>query len=264
MRLARLQRHWDEFGRRDPYWAILTDPAKKNSRWNVDEFFSSGEAEVAEVLDWVGLLGVTISRRRALDFGCGAGRLSQALARHFEQVTGVDIAPSMIALANEQNRHADRCRYVLNEHADLRQFPNGTVDFLYSRLVLQHVRPWMIKAYVAEFVRLLDRGGVAVFNVPASPLDAPVRGGRMKRRLPMMVIRLYRRLKHAFAAAWTFPNMEINGVPPGELIPLIESSGGKVVGTRADETHGSAGPGVLYCVTPAPRIRTPDPSDASS
>ncbi len=86
----------------------------------------------------------------------------------------------MIALANKHNRHGGRCRYVLNEHADLRQFQDSSVDFIYSRLVLQHLRPKVIKAYVAEFVRLLDTGGVAVFNVPASPLDAPVVGGSLK------------------------------------------------------------------------------------
>ena len=156
MRLARLQRHWDEFGRRDPYWAILTDPSKRGNRWDLKEFFKTGEHEVADVLAWVASLHLPLRRQRALDFGCGAGRISQALALHFEQVIGVDIAPSMIALAERHNRHGERCRYVLNEHADLRQFPSGSVDFIYSRLVLQHLRPHVIKAYVTEFVRLLD------------------------------------------------------------------------------------------------------------
>ena len=175
MRLERLQRHWDEFGRTDPYWAILTDPAKKGNKWDLDEFFKTGEREVDDVLAWVESLGVATRRGRALDFGCGAGRISQALGRHFEHVIGVDIAPSMVALANQHNRHGERCRYVLNEHADLRQFQDSSVDFIYSRLVLQHLRPKVIKAYVAEFVRLLDVGGVAVFNVPAAPLDTPLR-----------------------------------------------------------------------------------------
>lgn len=249
MRLARLQRHWDEFGRRDPYWAILTDPAKKGNKWDVEEFFKTGEHEVEDVLAWVASLGVTIRRDRALDFGCGAGRISQALAVHFAHVTGVDIAPSMIALANRHNRHGERCRYVLNEHADLRQLPDASVDFLYSRLVLQHLRPAVIKAYVAEFVRLLDADGVAVFNVPASPLDAPVVGGFLKTHMPMPLIRLYRRAQHVLAERRNFPHMEINGVPPGEITPLVTGLGASVVEVRPDQTHGDAGPGFLYCVT---------------
>jgi SAM-dependent methyltransferase len=252
MRLSRLQRHWDEFGRRDPYWAILTDPAKKDNKWDLEEFFRTGEREVAEVLAWVASLGVAVPQSRAFDFGCGAGRISQALALHFDRVIGVDIAPSMLALANQHNERGDRCRYVLNEDPDLRQFPDASVDFLYSRLVLQHLRPWTIKAYVAEFVRLLDAGGVAVFNVPASPLDAPVAGGTLKTLLPMTLIRLYRRLHRVLVERWRFPNMEVNGVPPGELVPLIEKCGATVVAVRPDQTHGDAGPGFLYCVTSSP------------
>jgi SAM-dependent methyltransferase len=249
MNLDRLQRHWDEFGRRDPYWAILTDPSKKGNRWDLDEFFKTGEREVDEVLAWVESLGVPPRRGRALDFGCGAGRISQALARHFDAVVGVDIAPSMIVLANQHNRHGERCRYVLNEHADLRQFPDASVDFLYSRLVLQHLRPKVIKAYVGEFARLLAAGGVAVFNVPVSPLDAPVTGGAVKTLTPMPLVRLYRRLRLAFDDRWKFPNMEVNGVPPEELIPVLERLGARVVHTQPDQTHGDAGPGVLYCIT---------------
>jgi SAM-dependent methyltransferase len=252
MRLARLQRHWDEFGRRDPYWAILTDPSKKGNKWDPDEFFETGRREIEDVLAWVASLGIPVHRHSALDFGCGAGRICQALALHFDGVVGVDIAPSMIALANEHNRHGARCRYVLNERADLRQFPDGSVDFLYSRLVLQHLRPWAIRAYVAEFVRLLAPGGVAVFNVPADPLDAPVAGGGLKMVMPRLVIRLHRRLRRAFVERRRFPNMEINGVPPGELIPLLAECGADVVQVRPDQTHGDAGPGFLYCVTSSP------------
>ena len=43
--------------------------------------------------------GSPAARRSALDFGCGIGRLSQALAEHFDQVYGVDISPKMIELA---------------------------------------------------------------------------------------------------------------------------------------------------------------------
>jgi SAM-dependent methyltransferase len=259
MRLDRLQRHWDEFGRRDPYWAILTDPAKKGNKWDLDEFFRTGEREVDDVLAWVESLGVTTRRGRALDFGCGAGRISQALARHFEHVVGVDIAPSMIALANQHNRHGERCRYVLNEHANLRQFQDSSVDFLYSRLVLQHLRPNVIKAYVAEFVRLLDAGGLAVFNVPASPLDAHVAGGSLKTLAPMFLVRVYRRARRALDDRWKFPNMEVNGVAPGELVPLLTRSGATVVCVRPDQTHGDAGPGFLYCITAKAKGPTSSP-----
>ena len=249
MRLSRLQRHWDEFGRQDPFWAILTDPSKKGNRWDVDEFFKTGERDIEDVLAWVTSLGLQVGRSRALDFGCGAGRLTQALALHFDHVTGVDIAPSMITLANSHNRHGERCRYLLNATADLRQIPGASIDFLYSRLVLQHMPPRAIKSYVVEFVRVLADGGAAVFNVPADPLDAPVTGGFVKTHTPMSLVRLRRRLHRVLVGLWTFPIMEVHGVPPDELVPLLKGHGATIADVRPDQSHGGAGSGFLYCVT---------------
>ncbi len=62
-------------------------------------------------MDYLGDRQISFPKRRALDFGCGVGRLTQALARHFNIVDGVDIAPSMIELANQFNRSGGRCRY---------------------------------------------------------------------------------------------------------------------------------------------------------
>ena len=166
MELAELQRNWDAFGRTDPLWAILTDPAKRHGGWDVGEFFASGRAEVAAALRRVEALGASPRRGRALDFGCGVGRLTQALAEHFDEVVGVDIAPSMVAQARWYNRHGDRCRYVVNGADDLAIFPDGHFDFLYTFVVLQHMHPRYIRRYIAEFLRVLAPGGVACFQVP--------------------------------------------------------------------------------------------------
>ncbi len=67
----------------------------------------------------------------------------------------------------------------------------------------------------------------------------------------MFVVRLYRRLRLTLDDRRRFPNMEVNGVPPGELVPLLEGSGATVVRMQPDQTHGDAGPGFLYCITVA-------------
>src|SRR5215207_2387368 len=101
MRLSGLRQHWDEYGRRDPLWAVLTAPDKQGNRWTVDEFLQTGRDEIAQLMAYLTSLGVTAKRRRALDFGCGAGRLTYALADWFESVVGLDIAPSMIEVARK-------------------------------------------------------------------------------------------------------------------------------------------------------------------
>jgi 2-polyprenyl-3-methyl-5-hydroxy-6-metoxy-1,4-benzoquinol methylase len=111
MNIKQLKKHWNRFGKADPLWAVLTWPDKRGNRWQLDEFFQTGEQEVDSVLNHVRSLGINLRGSRALDFGCGVGRLTQALAKHFKEVCAVDIAPSMIQLAKKYNRHGRKCRF---------------------------------------------------------------------------------------------------------------------------------------------------------
>jgi SAM-dependent methyltransferase len=174
MELSELQRDWEEFGRIDPLWAILTDPSKKNNRWDPQEFFATGEAEIECLMDRVATLSLSLRRGRALDFGCGVGRLTQALCKHFEQCSGVDIASSMIELAREYNRFGDRCQYYVNAAADLRLFEDDRFDFVYSNIVLQHIPPEYSTRYIREFLRVLTPGGLAAFQLPSEVVHGPV------------------------------------------------------------------------------------------
>jgi SAM-dependent methyltransferase len=167
--LDELQRHWNEWGRRDPYFAIISRPDRRAGNWDIDEFLATGLDEIDGLLAWLRDLGVEYTARRALDFGCGVGRLTQALARDFGECDGVDIAPSMIELARELNRFGDRCRYHLNDRDDLALFADGTFDLVYSDIVLQHIAPEFGARYVREFTRVLAPGGVVVFQVPSEP-----------------------------------------------------------------------------------------------
>lgn len=165
--LDALRRNWHEYGRRDPLWAIMSVRGKINRKWEEAEFFRTGETEVARVMRYVESLRVPLARGRALDFGCGVGRLTQALCLYFDECCGVDIAPSMIELAAKYNRHASRCRYFLNTADDLRLFDDESFDFVYSSLVLQHMPREFAEKYVREFIRVLTRGGLAIFQLPS-------------------------------------------------------------------------------------------------
>jgi SAM-dependent methyltransferase len=172
MDLRDLQRHWDTFGRRDPFWAILTDPARRGNRWSPEEFFETGRAEIAELMSHAARLQVPRERRRALDFGCGAGRLTQALAAHFESTVGVDVAPSMIALADLHNPHGGRCMYAVNDEPHLRRWADASFDLIYTSRVLQHIEPRYSTRYLREFVRLLSPGGYLSFDLPSASGEA--------------------------------------------------------------------------------------------
>lgn len=162
-----LQQVWESLAKEDPLWAICSTPWKRGGKWNLEEFFATGEQEISQALEILDARGVEIERSTALDFGCGVGRLTQALARRFESVCGIDISPTMIETAQRLNQYPDHCRYVLNVTNDLRQFSDECFAFIYSVVVLQHIPPELSRHYLLEFARVAAPGATVVFQLPS-------------------------------------------------------------------------------------------------
>jgi SAM-dependent methyltransferase len=179
MEIRDLQQVWEEWAQADPMWAILSDPTKTQRRWGREEFFATGKAEIRDVMADLSERGIDPRRGRCLDFGCGIGRLTQALAEYFDRCDGVDISPTMIGYAREFNQYGDRCTYTVNGEPNLAVFPGKSFDFIYSNIVLQHIEPDLSENYVREFVRILADGGIAMFQVPSAFVGMPP-----KARLP--------------------------------------------------------------------------------
>jgi SAM-dependent methyltransferase len=158
---------WESAANRDPLWAILSNPSKRGRQWDLREFFETGRREISLLLYQLDRLGRMPRRGRALDFGCGVGRLTQPLSASFTEVIGVDISPTMIRIAERLNRAPDRVRYVPGNPHDLGQFEADRFDFIYSDIVLQHIPPDSSRRYIAEFLRVLAPGGVLVFQLPS-------------------------------------------------------------------------------------------------
>ena len=166
--LVRVQETWRQLGNEDPFWAILAAPGTSGGKWKLEDFFGTGDQHIDWVIRKAELVGASFKRRRALDFGCGVGRLTQAMCKHFEQCIGVDVAEPMVALAQRHNRHPDNCRYVHNPASDLSLFEKDSFDFLCTLLVLQHMAPQYSSRYIKEFVRVLAPSGLIVLQIPDS------------------------------------------------------------------------------------------------
>jgi SAM-dependent methyltransferase len=165
--LKELQRNWEGLAQADPLWAICTDPSKRNRQWRQEEFFATGRKEIETVVGYAARVGLCTDKTSpALDFGCGVGRLTRALAEYFPECCGVDISPTMISTAQELNRDRPRCYFQLNEDTQLQPLPDSYFAFIYSNLVLQHIPEPYSHRYIAALVRVLRPGGVLVFQVP--------------------------------------------------------------------------------------------------
>jgi SAM-dependent methyltransferase len=165
--VQRLQQVWEAHAQEDPLWAIISTPTKRGGQWDLNEFLATGKHEIAELLKTLAAHDIAFDPAAALDFGCGVGRLSQALAGHFESVCGVDISPTMIDTAEKLNQFPTTCRYFVNAADDLRLFHDGQFTFIYSNVVLQHIHPQISRRYIAEFGRITRPGGVVVFQLPS-------------------------------------------------------------------------------------------------
>jgi FkbM family methyltransferase len=182
--LEHLRHVWQTLGREDPLWAVLSHADKRGGRWQPDEFFATGRAEIDTQIHMLATRGVPAGRSLALDFGCGAGRLSRALARHFEHVVGVDVSASMIATARALNADVGNIAFRENTSPLLKGIADASVDLVYSIMTLQHIPAQLAAGYVDEFFRVLAPGGVAVFQFVAGP-DESLRGrvfGRISNR----------------------------------------------------------------------------------
>lgn len=173
MDFEELRDNWDRLGARDPMWAVLTWKGREDGKWNADEFFRTGEHELANWGEVLATAGVSLSARRALDFGCGLGRIAEALCLHVDHYLGVDLAASMIAGARLYNRLGARANFEWNEREDLSRYCDASFELVYTCYVLQHMHPTYSERYLKEFARVLAPGGILLaqvatdFRVPA-------------------------------------------------------------------------------------------------
>ncbi|WP_447603640.1 class I SAM-dependent methyltransferase [Nitrospira sp. Nam80] len=238
MNLAQVQADWDQLGKKAPLRSMLPASVCGKIR-KIDEYFAFGKTQTGEMMSFLTSLGICLGSRRAVDFGCGLGRSTQALSEYFEEVHGIDIAPSILELARAYNQHPQKCRYVLNGTDDLMMFEDRSVDFICSFGTLQHVAPRIFEKYIREFMRILVPDGVLLFNMPSVPKKTVK--GLILGLTPTWVINLYRRNKYGRE---TYP------IRQEEVIRIIKAAEGTVVDSRIEEVHNFADywTSIQYCV----------------
>lgn len=228
MALKHVQKTYDKLGESDPLYAVLSFKDAKNNQWDPEAFFARGRKEIAAALEQLPGMGLEVNRDRALDFGCGVGRLTQALCDHFTETLGIDISASMIEGARRFNQHGERCTYRVNTTDDLAQLDDRSFDFVYSNIALQHTPPETSSRYIAEFFRILRPGGVAMFQIPSGPRHDPgTLGARVYsiKRGPLR--RLWKRIRGK-------PTVEIHYLNQSLVEDIIRNSGGRLVDTRQE------------------------------
>jgi ubiquinone/menaquinone biosynthesis C-methylase UbiE len=238
MGLDRVRATWETMGAEDPLWAVLSTDGMEGGAWDVEQFYALGERDVAGFLAEAAVLGADPARGDALDFGCGVGRMTLALASRFERVVGLDISAPMIEFADRTVvAQAANCSFVVSTEARL-PFADETFDFVLTNIVLQHMPAALAKGYIREFMRVLRPGAICVFQVPSEHLRRsthPVPGvARVLNALPSQ----WREELHRRRAGHDLRNLTMHGVPANAVTRFVERNGGRVVARIEDTAAG--------------------------
>lgn len=221
------QEQWEELARLDPLFAILTEKEKQYGRWDPEEFFASGRVEIDRLMASCGFQAG--DNGRALDFGCGVGRLSRTLRLYFGEVYGVDISAEMVELAR---RFTPSCTFLVNQTDRLAAFPDDFFDFIYSNIVLQHQpSKELARGYIREFVRVLKPTGRAVFQIPHKltlryALQPKRRLYSLCRSVGLPADLIYRRLR--------LNPIRTICLSPADIAITVTSRGGRILQSYAD------------------------------
>src|ERR1700678_2232979 len=176
--LRKMREDWDQRAKENARYYVNTATAE----WTDDQFFASGERTVADEIltDLVNVCQGRLSKEmRVLEIGCGAGRVTRALANLFGEVHAVDVSGEMVRIAALALRARPNAFVYQNNGKDLAVVPDNPFDFAFSSIVFQHIPSReIIENYVREVHRLLRPGALFKFQVqggsdmdPTSPDD---------------------------------------------------------------------------------------------
>lgn len=165
--LREMREDWNARARQDAYFY-----AGFGRRGQDDlEFLRSAAGIVARLeQEFFRLPSVRRDQSRALEIGCGPGRLLLPMSRHFGEVHGVDISEEMIAIARRHLQRVSNARLHVTPGSGLPMFADEFFDFIYSYVVFQHIPDrGVVWSYLRESKRVLKTGGILVCQLRGTP-----------------------------------------------------------------------------------------------
>ena len=175
-------REWQYWGTQDPLYGVITRPsteAASDDAWTPASFFEQGESAFAAVVhQWAQYgMGTRTDVPRfgsCIEIGCGAGRMTRQLLRHFDKVVAIDVAEGQINKAQEflaqgffgERDARSRIDFHLVEHPGI-PVADGTSAGRVSFEVFQHLSDFSgVVRYLELTYAKLKPGATTCFHVP--------------------------------------------------------------------------------------------------
>jgi len=158
--LQQMRDDWNQRAREDARYYVAC-----GRRGQPDEEFFSSAGDVVRLLEEeLKRLPRNLppQARRALELGCGPGRLMRPMSRNFGELHGVDVSDEMIRLAEARFSGASGMHLHATSGSDLAPLSADYFDFVYSYAVFRHIPGRdIVLSYFDEIRRVLKPGGIA-------------------------------------------------------------------------------------------------------
>lgn len=221
-------KEWEKWGKNDPYYGVLTDNKFRRKNLTQEQkkvFFESGVRDINHVLETVRYhLDPNFSPRKALDFGCGTGRIVIPLSKIAENVVGVDVSESMLreAYKNCEEQCIKNVRFVKSD--DTLSCLNESFNFIHSIIVFQHIPTNRGKKIFLGLLDRLEENGICAIQLTYASSKYQSRFGkpffkllrRLLRKPKRFLFGLFKRLD---------PVMEMNKYDLNDLFFIMQRSG---------------------------------------
>jgi SAM-dependent methyltransferase len=151
---------WNRRAKSDARYYVAL--GRKSQSW--EDFFRGAEDLVRSLEKELGRISTATppAERRALEIGCGPGRLMLPLSAHFHEIHGVDVSERMVRLAERNLAGVAKAHVHATSGTNLERFEDQSFDFVYSFAVFQHIPSReVVFNYLTETRRILREGGVA-------------------------------------------------------------------------------------------------------
>jgi SAM-dependent methyltransferase len=163
--LEKMREDWERRAHENARYYVATG----QEAWSDEEFYRSGQLVLEQEIltDLTNICqGKDPREMKVLEIGCGAGRVTRALAGFFGAVFAVDISAEMVRQARSAVAAFPGAQVFQNNGKDLSVIGAVQMDFAFSCLVFQHIpHREIIENYVREVAALMRPGGLFKFQV---------------------------------------------------------------------------------------------------
>ena len=167
----RMREDWNARAREDASYYVAFGRRDQEP----EEFFATAE-EVVKGLEWeLRRMPPGSNRRawRALEIGCGPGRIIRPMSKIFGEIHGVDVSDEMIARARENLKGIPHAHVHATHGSDLAPFADESFDMVYSYAVFQHIpSSAVVFNYLREARRVMKTGGLMRVQINGLPDSA--------------------------------------------------------------------------------------------